>query len=646
MSCTYCEQSQQILESMSDSFFAVDSKWRVIYANKRAQWNWQKKSTDLVGLILWDIFPEYRQTKGSQELTRAMVNRTPVSFETFSPFLKTYVETEAFPTQTGGLEVYFRNITDRKHAMETQQTADQMLHLAIDSTGIGFWKWDFISDHMSTIYSSPNMPEKWHNKSVAESLRGVHPEDHDRVCSELQQAKQNRRQYRCEYRRILNDESIVWILAEGVVVLDNAGTPYMLGINYDITNRKNLEMQEQILKDAQDSIKREKELLEILDGASDGSWVTDVQNHQIFYSKKWKILRGTEHLSPKEEFESDASTIHLDDRERIKSVVSAAFDSRTERCESEYRVKTADGSYIWILARIKITYDANGRPLKMYGAGTDITKRKELELQLQEKNQLIIDFFANISHEFKTPLAIILLAIDLINIHFDQANCQFKDKIRYDVSVMKQNVHRMLKLISNLLDLTKIDAGFMAERLQGTDITKTIRGLVDSVKYFALDKGISVQYAESCDVHFVSLDNEKLERIILNLLSNAIKYTHMNGQISVSLKTDYNRILIAVCDNGEGIPEDKQAIIFERFRRVNTTMTRDCDGCGIGLSLSKALVELMNGRIWLNSTPGKGSTFFVELPVVEAKEGAENLVVEGLPVQKKVEMEFSDIFLV
>ena len=646
MSYTYCEQSQQILENMSDSFFAVDSEWRIVYANKRAQWSWQKKRSELIGFVLWDLFPGYRQIKGSQELIRAMVNRTPVSFETFSLYLKSYVETDAFPTQTGGLEVYFRNITDRKHAMETQQTTDQMLHLAIDATGIGFWKWDFISDQMSTIYSSPNMPEKWHNKSVAESLQGVHPEDHDRMYAELQQAKQNRRQYRCEYRRILNDESTVWILAEGVVVLDNAGVPYMLGINYDITNRKNVEMQEQLMKDAQDSIQREKELLEILDGASDGSWVIDVQNHLIFYSRKWKLLRGTEHLSPKEEFDSDACTIHSDDRERIRSIVNAAFASRMERCESEYRIKTAKGSYIWVLARIKITYDGNGRPVKMYGAGTDITKRKELELQLQEKNQLIIDFFANISHEFKTPLAIILLAIDLINVHFGQANCQFKNKIQYDISVVKQNVHRMLKLISNLLDLTKIDAGFMTERLQRTDITKTIRDLVDSVKCFAQDKGISVQYAESCDVHDVSLDNEKLERIVLNLLSNAIKHTQMNGQISVSLQTDHTRILIAVCDNGEGIPEDKQAIIFERFRRVNTTMTRDCDGCGIGLSLSKALVELMNGRIWLNSTPGKGSTFFVELPVVEAKEGAENLVVEGLPVQKKVEMEFSDIFLV
>lgn len=645
MPCVYGEQAQQILESMSDSFYAVDAEWRILYVNKRTEWYWKMKRSELLGRVIWVVFPEYTRIMGSQELMRAMANRTPVSFETFSPFLQEYIEVDAFPASSGGLEVYFRNITDRKLAAETQQITDQMLRLAIDVTSIGFWKWDIVTDNLHIIHSAPNLPPKWHDRPIGESFGDVHPGDRGAVLDALMAAKKNRAECKCEYRRILPDQSTLWIRAQGEFINGKDGAPYIIGTYQDITRQKRMELQEQLLREAEELKRREQELLEVLDSASDGSWIIDIPNGMQYSSVKWKTLRGLDGMTPAEEYAEDMKTVHPGDRDGVAAALEHACQNKLERCESEYRVKTAGSGYVWILSRIKIVYDGKGAPVKVYGAGTDITKRRELETGLKEKTRLLTSFFINVSNEFRTPLSIVLLALDLINRHFEETNCQHRHKMSHDLAVVRQNMFRMQKLFNNLLDLIKIDEGLMAVRQQTADITGTVRDLVDAAKPYATQKGISIQYIETCSNPSASVDVDKLERIMLNLLSNAIKNAQGNGQITVHLEIGDGRIRIAVTDNGKGIPPEMQEAIFGRFRPANTSMTRDSEGCGMGLSLARALAELMDGRVWVESTPGEGSTFTVELPAAEGAGSPACAVIEGFPLAKKVEMEFSDIHL-
>jgi PAS domain S-box-containing protein len=642
----YSEQAGQILECMSDAFCAVDAGWKFTYINKNAEKLWGIKREQLIGFELWAVMQDNSILTGRQELLHAMQKRKPFSFETYSPPLYITLEVDLYPAQDGGLTVYFRDISGRKIAEETQRKAEQMLHLAIDVTGIGFWRWDIKTDEVSTIYSSPRFPFEPQKLSFPESLASIHPDDRDRIYEEKKAAILTKKNHTSEYRRMLPNGDFVWLYTQGEIQFDQDGNPeQMVGINYDLTERKKLEQQAQLQKVTIELKNREQELMEMLDAASDGSWIVDIANKTKTVSQKWKERLGVGNSSEQAQYQQDLDAVHPDDLERITQEFRDILQNHDTKLVSEYRMKTVDQEYIWVRARGKITYAANGSPLKMYGSSTDITEYKNMEHQLIEKNRLIIDFFTNISHEFKTPLSIILLDLDLINVHLKQAKCEYRDKIDHNVAVMRQNAYRLLRLIINLLDVTKVDSGFMKARLYSTDIVELLRELVDSVSDYARSKEISVEFIEHCGIMNMPADGEKLERIMLNLLSNAIKHTPKGGHITVKLDTWANRVQIAVHDDGEGIPQNKQEIIFDRFRQASSSLTRSSEGSGIGLSLTKALVELLQGRIWFESTPGKGSEFFVELPVLDASKTVNTPVMDGMKMSSKVEMEFSDIIL-
>lgn len=268
---------------------------------------------------------------------------------------------------------------------------------------------------------------------------------------------------------------------------------------------------------------------------------------------------------------------------------------------------------------------------------------KKLTTELSEKNKLITDFFTNISHEFKTPLSIILVDLQLMEYRLRDVEGEAREKLSKMVAVMRQNALRLLRLIGNLLDVTKIDAGFMKARLINTDVVGLVSGIVETVRNYAENAGISVVFETGLPVRVLPLDAEKMERVLLNLLSNAVKHTPEGGHILVSLSHEAEKLTLLVKDDGEGIPEDRKEFIFDRFRQVNTSLTRSSEGCGIGLSLTKALVELLGGKVWFVSSLGRGSEFYVELPVLRENERFRSPEIDGMPRSRKVEMEFSDI---
>lgn len=279
---------------------------------------------------------------------------------------------------------------------------------------------------------------------------------------------------------------------------------------------------------------------------------------------------------------------------------------------------------------------------------TDITARRTAEqeaLKLAESQarlKIVTDFFTNISHEFRTPLTIILNAIEMSEMRVKGIVCDGQTRILRNLSIMRQNAHRLLRLIGNLLDVTKVDAGYLQLNNQDLDVARWLEKLISSVEDFAAARGITASFRNTSRERSMQMDGDKLDRIMLNLLSNAIKHTGRGGHIDVLLADGQDCIRITVADDGEGIPEDKKELIFDRFRQVNTSLTRASEGTGIGLALTKALVELMNGRIWFDSKVGEGTRFYVELPALPSSEKKMTFI-DGLALNRKVEMEFSDI---
>lgn len=284
----------------------------------------------------------------------------------------------------------------------------------------------------------------------------------------------------------------------------------------------------------------------------------------------------------------------------------------------------------------------------------DISERKEREKEkqniLMEKlkyERLKTEFFSNISHELRTPLNILLGSIQLIDKLSEDNKYQQDEHYKKYSPIMKQNCYRLLRLINNLIDLTKIDAGFLKMNFQKHDIVQVVEDITMSVAEYIKSKDINIIFDTDIEEKIITCDADKIERIILNLLSNSIKFTNEGGSIFVNIYDENEVIHISVKDTGVGIPKEEQETIFERFRQVQPLLNREREGSGIGLSLVKSIVEEHRGNVYLNSEYGEGSEFIIEIPVnIEVKE--EPVLLDKMSSDKskveKINIEFSDIY--
>jgi PAS domain S-box-containing protein len=272
----------------------------------------------------------------------------------------------------------------------------------------------------------------------------------------------------------------------------------------------------------------------------------------------------------------------------------------------------------------------------------DVEKNIELLKETREFNKFITEFFSNISHELKTPLNVIFAAVQVLNL-YNNTGEEFKDKQNKYLEVMRQNCYRLMRLINNLLDITRADSGFLKLNAQNYNIISVIEDITLSVASYIEDKGISLIFDTNVEEKIMAFDPYKIERIILNLLSNAIKFTNPEGEIYVNIIDMDSSVTISVRDTGVGIPEDKLQVIFERFGQVDKTLSRNREGSGIGLSLVKSFVEMHGGKIHAKSKLGVGSEFIIELPAVVLKENED----EGFTHEtntERINIEFSDIY--
>ncbi|WP_432667449.1 AAA family ATPase [Wukongibacter baidiensis] len=289
----------------------------------------------------------------------------------------------------------------------------------------------------------------------------------------------------------------------------------------------------------------------------------------------------------------------------------------------------------------------------------DITDRKQAEKlrkSVEDKERLLkeafeydrikTEFIANISHELRTPLNVMLGAIQMFNLLLDDNSSEISySKITKYSGMMKQNCYRLIRLVNNLIDITKIDAGYFQLDLKQCNIVSIIEDITLSVAEYVKDKGIKLIFDTDIEEKIMPCDPDKMERILLNLLSNAIKFTDRGGYIFINLKNKDQSILISVKDTGTGILEEKQKVIFDRFVQADKSLSRNSEGSGIGLSLVKSFVELQGGTISLKSKPGEGSEFIIELPVQElvAQDTIEEIAITDSN-KERIQIEFSDIY--
>ncbi|MGL5353742.1 MAG: PAS domain-containing sensor histidine kinase, partial [Clostridium sp.] len=354
----------------------------------------------------------------------------------------------------------------------------------------------------------------------------------------------------------------------------------------------------------------------------------------------------------KEELLGKNYTMLLDDTEELTyNFIKSNYEDSAFMC---HKVICKDKSVIGMESVVSKIYSENNEVVGHAIVSRDIGYKNEFELlklkydEIKQYDRIRNEFFANLSHEVRTPINIIYSCFQLLNnqkVNGPEALALYYDK--YEKTI-KQNCFRMLRLVNNLIDITKIDSGFVKMRFGNYDIINLVEDITLSVVPYVEVKKINIMFDTEVEELDIKCDPDDIERVILNLLSNAIKFNEVGGNILVNISVNEKWVEISVKDTGIGIAKELRHLVFERFMQTDKSLNREKEGSGIGLALVKSLVELHNGEVYINEEIEVGSEFIVRLPNVLCEVESDDIKnISGnntKPTAEKISIELSDIY--
>jgi len=290
----------------------------------------------------------------------------------------------------------------------------------------------------------------------------------------------------------------------------------------------------------------------------------------------------------------------------------------------EITTKKGEKLYVEVLAQ---PVRQGGKVTGIAAVLRDITERKQAEWLLQENNKELeaanrakSDFLANMSHELRTPLNAV---IGLSELMMDGATGEISEEQKQCISDILRSGHQLLHLVDDMLDIVKVEAGKIKLKLEPLNLAEIINYTAQIVRHSLSEHKHNLMVNIDGGLPQVQADRDRLRQVLLNLLSNAIKFTPRGGQLGIKASREGDWCHVSVIDNGIGIRKENQESVFEAFVQVDTLPDGTKEGTGLGLALTKQLVEACGGRIWVESKYGKGSKFTFTLPVAKENESIE-----------------------
>jgi PAS domain S-box-containing protein len=347
-------------------------------------------------------------------------------------------------------------------------------------------------------------------------------------------------------------------------------------------------------------------------------WRSDVHGSCEYFNPTWLEFRGR--TEGQEAGEGWTGGIHPDDLERFLETYRDAFDRRAA-FEITFRLLRRDGVYRSIFARGTPFVDTQGGFLGYLGSCVDITSRVELEESLERQSEHKSRLMAALSHDARPPLNAVFLAAQLLE---SQVNDQADPDVQESLRVIRDSVRNVLDLLTDLLDLSRIDAGATPAEVSRFALEATLAECLSSIEPQAHAKGLEIRFElDGLAGLYLATDRNKLKQILANLLSNALRYTD-KGHIRLFGERSEDEIRIRVEDTGVGIHADDHARIFDEFATLGQGRLNKGEGTGLGLAICRRLASLLEGEIRLESTPGRGSTFTIALPSTVIVDGHED----------------------
>ena len=442
----------------------------------------------------------------------------------------------------------------------------------------------------------------------------LHPEDRDRVLAAVARSKADGTPHVEEYRLLTQAGEVVWVQDRAVTVRDERGRPlHWQGFLLDISRRKRAEARYETLVE-------QLPLITYIDSSNGAVTTSSYISPQIedilgYPRESWRTIPG---------FFLDR--LHPEDHDTVAAAQEAARRTGTP-LELEYRIVAADGRVVWLHDAYGVVNDDAGRPWYTQGFAYDITDRKQAESdreallaqtqaqneQLKQLDRMKDEFIALVSHELRTPLTSICGYLELLSDDADAAG--LTGIHRHSIEVIARNSERLLRLVEDLLLTAQVAAGNLVLTPAEFDVGDVVARSADTARPLAAARDIDLVVAPFTSVPLLYGDAVRIGQVVDNIVSNALKFTAAGGTVEIALEQTAEHVVVAVSDSGVGISPSDLRRLFDRFYRTDSAQRDGVPGVGLGLAIAQAIVEAHDGRIAVESTPGAGTTFRVELPL-------------------------------
>jgi len=445
----------------------------------------------------------------------------------------------------------------------------------------------------------------------------IHPDDFKQIKEQIILHIQNNIDvYDQSYRLKMKSGEYKWFYDFTKLIRDkNNRVVSIRGYMFDQTHLKELEQE----------LEYERERLDnILKGTNVGTWEWNVQTGETVFNEKWAQIIGytLDELSPVS-IQTWIKYVHPDDLQKSNQALEKAFNKESDYYECECRMKHKSGHYVWVLDRGAVfSWTDDGKPLIMSGTHQEITSNKLVEQELKKDkddadtaNQAKSEFLANMSHEIRTPMNAIIGLTRLL-----LADKDLDTRYKETLSTVNKSSKLLLGIINDILDYSKIEAGKLNLDIHRFNLDEVLDDIRSIFSNKINEKDLEFYYNLSTDIPGSLLgDSYHLTQVLTNLIGNAIKFTekgYVELKISKIMQDDPSQCMLRfeVKDTGNGITDEEKSRIFNPFTQADASTTRKYGGTGLGLVISKEIISMMNGKLQLESTPGKGSNFFFEIP--------------------------------
>jgi PAS domain S-box-containing protein len=657
------------MDRSNDAMFITEPDGTIIYVNPAFEriYGWTPEETIgktprilKSGLIPAEQYEHFwRRLKSNEVVAGEIVNKTkdgrliPIEGSN-NPIL------DADGSLIGFLSMH-RDITDRKRAEEALQNAQEQYVLAVEGSNDGLWDWNIVTNE---VYFSPRWKsmvgynEDELTNGFADFEKLLHPEDHDRVLGVVNDYLGGKLDtYDVEFRFRHKDGSYRWIRARGKALRGADGAPYrMAGSHTDITERK---MAEAALAQRANQLETVSTVSTTASNVLDpDELLKDVVNltkerfdlyhaHIYLLDENWSTLLlaagagevGTQMVDTGHAIQLDVerSLVARAARERQALIVN---DIRHEadflpnpllpETASEMAIPMVVGDKVLGVFDVQSKHingftDEDAQIYTTLAAQVAVAlqnarlyqEQAATVVQLRELDRLKSSFLANMSHELRTPLNSIL---GFTEVMLEGLDGPLTSNMDNDLKLIQKNGQHLLSLINDVLDMAKIESGTMNLIVEKFNLQEIFEDVVSITAPFASEKDIDLLIAPDSDhVLEINADRTRLRQVLLNLVNNATKFTE-KGTISLRAVREENNVLISVRDTGIGIPPSQLESIFYEFTQVDSSTTRKAGGTGLGLPISRRLIEMHGGRLWAESSGvnGEGAVFHIFLPI-EAK---------------------------